>query len=297
LVLALASSPALGQTRDARGAAGLRVDVERILSSEESGGWFVDRFHYDAIYPNVLQSFCRASPEARSEVMARVAIEQEQAGDPRLLFERSGKVVTSEVEKAAHLWRMRHVLEMAQSGAEKDCPFWVQPKRGYDGRQTDRNRFTLSLETGGLLQIRHTQDNVTYGGGGVVRLLPGYGFGHVSVLAGIEFAGGAMLRQREGESGFVVNYFPAIPVLVRVHSGNWHFDFEGAAVSLFQADDGRFSHGARAGFAVGLSALRTRFIVPWAGAAIAYEHYFPGGGRPAADFVRAGLRVGFVWDP
>jgi hypothetical protein len=195
---------------------------------------------------------------------------------------------------------MRQVLEMASSGADKDCPFWVEPRRGYDGRQTDRNRFTLSLETGGLLQIRQTAGSFTYGGGGVARILPGYGFGHVSVLAGIEFAGGAMLRQREGESGFVVNYFPAIPALVRVHPSrarNWHFDFEAAAVSLFQADDGRFSYGGRAGFAVGLSALRTRFIIPWAGAAIAYEHYFPGGGRAAADFVRAGLRIGFVWDP
>lgn len=38
-------------------------------------------------------------------------------------------------------------------------------------------------------------------------------------------------------------------------------------------------------------------MIPWAGAVVAYEHYFESGGRAPADFVRAGLRVGAVFDP
>jgi hypothetical protein len=72
---------------------------------------------------------------------------------------------------------------------------------------------------------------------------------------------------------------------------------EVAAVSLFQADDFRMSYGARAGLGIGVSALRTRSFLPWAGAAIAYEHYWANADRPAAEFFRAGLRVGVVWDP
>jgi hypothetical protein len=148
------------------------------------------------------------------------------------------------------------------------------------------------------VQLRQTADTWTFGGGGYGRLLPGYGFdGHVSVLAGAEFGGGAMLRPDTSPTELVINYFPAIPVLVRFHDGGWHYDIETAPVGLFQADDSSLSLGARIGGAIGIKALRTRGVLPWAGLAIAYEHYFPSGGRERAHFLRGGLRVGLMWDP
>jgi hypothetical protein len=284
--------------RDARGASGLLADVERIVSSQESGGWFADDLEYAAMHPTMLQSICRATPAARMEALARLSEKSAKAGDARALFEKAGKKWSAKASEAASLSRQHEALRRSLAETEGNCPFWTEIKQGFDGRQTDRNRFSLNLETGGLLQVRSTVGTLTYGGGGVIRLLAGYGFGgKVSVLGGAEFAGGAMLRPRTEPSEFVINYFPAVPLLLRIHDVSWHYDLEIAGVSLFQAGDTSTSYGARVGFALGVSALRTRFVIPWAGVAVAYEHYWESGGRPPAEFFRGGLRVGAVFDP
>jgi hypothetical protein len=190
------------------------------------------------------------------------------------------------------------LLVRSIQSVESSCPFWVKPEVGFDGRQTDTNRWGLNLESGGLLQLRHTAGSWTYGGGGVGRLLVSYGFrGVFTVLAGVEVAGGAMLRPDSGASGFVINYLPALPVVLRLHDGSFHYDLEAAGVSIFQADNTHPSFGGRLGLGFGVSALRTRFFIPWAGFGVAYEHYLEGGGRSSQDFLRAGLRVGAVWNP
>ncbi len=105
-------------------------------------------------------------------------------------------------------------------------------------------------------------------------------------------------RKYGGEpTELVINYFPALPVVLRFHDVSWHYDAEIAPVSWFQADDGDFSYGVRLGGGIGVAALRTRGFLPWAGLAIGYEHYFESGGRPEAHFIRGGLRVGFMLDP
>lgn len=283
---------AQGEVEDDRGVQGILVDLERIVTSEESAGWFLDRTQITTLYPVALQTVCRATPTARAQALARLDA-RVAAEDARAIFEREG--MSSAAAQALSTQRQRDLLKAAVEGGA-DCPFWVKPEHGYSGRQTVRNRFFLTFESGGLLQLRRTEGSWTYGGGGVARLLSGYGLGRVSLMGGAEFAGGAMLKVGGGQSDFVINYFPAVPVMLRVHSVSWHYDFELAAVSLFQSSDTRFSFGTRAGFAVGLSALRTRFLLPWAGAAVAYEHYFEGHRAPQ-DFIRAGLRVGGVWDP
>lgn len=69
----------------------------------------------------------------------------------------------------------------------------------------------------------------------MIRLLGGYGFaGKATLLAGAEFAGGAMIRPGVTPSSFVVNYFPALPVVLRFHHVSWHYDLEIAGVSLFR---------------------------------------------------------------
>lgn len=290
--------PPAAEAPDERGAAGIMADVERIVVAEESSGWFLDETHITAIYPVILQTVCRATPAARRLALARAEAEVQQHGEARALFEQGGRVVSAAVSSALSRERRRDALRKAIDGAERGCPFWVTPEVGYDGRQTYRHRFLLSFESGGLLQLRQTEGRWTYGGGGLLRLLGGYGLsGRLSLLTGGEFAGGAMLRTGTANSEFVINYFPAIPLILRVHDVSWHYDFEVAGVSLFQADNARFSFGGRLGFALGVSALRTRFLIPWAGAAVAYERYFESGGRPEQNFIRAGLRIGGVWDP
>lgn len=279
-------------------AAGLVADVERVVAVEEGAGWFVDEEAFRSSTPKLLESVCRAVPEARQVARATLAARSARAGSPRALFEAEGQVVTAAVREARTEERRLHAFERALAAATRDCPYWEVPSADFRGRQTDRDRFTLSLETGGLVQLRQTDGTWTFGGGGYGRLLPGYGFGgDVTILAGPEFGGGAMLRPRTNPTELVINYVPALPVIVRFHEISWHYDVEVAPVALFQADDTAVSYGGRVGAGFGVKALRTRGVLPWAGLAVAYEHYLASGGRPQAHLLRGGLRIGLMWDP
>lgn len=291
--------PALLATSDSEGVEGLLTDLSRIVRSQESGGWFLDAEAFESIYPTLMQSVCRTTQAARAGALQVVQARAAELGDPRDLFESEGRVESGRFEAARLATRERQALEQALAGATKDCPFWVTPRAGFLGRQTDRKRFTLNVETGGNIQLRRTAGRWTFGGGGLGRILPGFGIGeHLSVLAGVEFGGGAMLRPGGGpQTEFVINYFPAIPVVLRFRDVNWRYDVEVGPVGLFQADNTRLSYGGRIGTSVGLLGLRTRNVIPWAGMAVTYEYYVDSGGRPAAHFLRGGLRVGLIWDP
>ena len=282
---------------DCEGAQGLLGDIERIIAGEESEGWFSDSEAFRAIDEPLLESVCRTTPEARAIALASLRELRRAAGDPRQLFRAAGEL-TDEAETALTLERQVMALERALARTEDECPFWLRPERGFRGLQSDRQRITISLETGGNVQLRETEGQWTFGGGGLGRVLPGYGLdGRYSVLAGVELGGGAMVRPGTSASQFVINYFPAIPLVFRTRRLTWHYDIETAAVALFQADDTRVSFGGRIGGAFGFSTLRRRNILPWAGVAIAYEHYVRSGGRAPTHFVRGGLRVGLPWDP
>lgn len=280
---------------DPRGADGLRADLERIVSSEEGSGWFLDSTHFDAVHPAVFQSVCRTSLGGRRVLLDRLEHELSEKGEPRALYAAAGNKLTSNVEEALHVQRLKASLERAMR-ASTECPFWIEPKMGFDGRQTDRNRFTLNAETGGLFQFRFANGKTTVGGGPSIRGLVGYTFQHVGFFTGVELAGGPMLRE-DDSSKVALSYFPAIPFVVRVRDVNWVYSLETGLLSTFDQENTDPTFGFRAGLGVGLMALRTRFFIPWAGVAAFYEHYFPGAGRSAAELLRGGLRVGIIFDP
>ena len=154
----------------------------------------------------------------------------------RALFSATHELNES-VELALTLERQRRALELSLSRVDAECPFWLPPVPGFKGRQSDRQRFPLSLETAGNVQLRYTESRFAFGAGGWGRIMPGYGISdRFSLLAGLEFGGGAMVRPNTGASQFIINYFPAIPVVLRVHRRTWHYDFEAAPVALFQAE-------------------------------------------------------------
>ncbi|MBX3181196.1 MAG: hypothetical protein KIT72_15045 [Polyangiaceae bacterium] len=279
-----------------RATEGLLLDLERIVAAQESSGWFLDPRELDETYPLLLESVCRTPEAARRAALTITTRRAAEVGDPEALFEAKGEA-DAEVKRALHRARARQLLELALDGAPADCPFWVRPEAGFTGRQTNYGRFTLNLETGGLLQLRQTEGLWTYGGGGTGRVLLGKNLnGPLTLLFGGEFGGGAMLKPGAQPSQFVLNYFPAIPALIRYRDGSWHYELEAAAVSLFQADNGNVSFGGRLGAGLGLWTLRTRGILPWAGLAVAYEYYPTNGGRERAHFLRGGLRIGFSFD-
>lgn len=299
LLLASASLAVTGPLRaeDAEGAAGLLDDTERLVASEEAEGWFADAEAYREIDEPMLESVCRATPEARAQALAELRREAARGGNPREMYRRTGEL-TAEIERALTLEHRVGALERALSRVATDCPFWVQPARGFRGLQSDRSRFTLSLETGGNVQLRQTESDWSFGGGGLGRILPGYGLdGRYTLLLGLEFGGGAMVRPGTSASQFVINYFPAVPFVVRSRLLTWFYDLETAPVALFQADDTNLSFGWRLGATVGFTALRRRNVLPWAGISGAYEYYWRSGGRAPAHFLRGGLRVGLQWDP
>jgi len=294
--LALWLAPLTARAQDVQGARSLLDDVARIVAAQEAEEWFSDQEALRAIESHVLASVCRATPEARAWALGGLEKRHAELGDAKALFEHDGEL-SPRAEEALTIQRRLLVLRQALKRAP-ECPFWTKPEVGFAGLQSDRRRITISIESGGNVQFRRTLSHWTFGGGGVGRLLFGYGFnGRHSLLVGPEFGGGAMLRPGTNASQFVINYFPAVPVLFRTRQLTWHYDVELAPVALFQADNTRVSFGGRIGGAFGIDALRRRNVLPWAGLALAYEYYFEGGGRAPTHFFRGGLRFGLPWDP
>lgn len=281
-----------------RQAEGLLADVERLVTAEESLGWVVDRVQLDDMYPSLLESICPTLPSAREMAHAMLQRESQALGDPFTLFQADGRQLTDRGEDALSAKRRLIALERGLEGAQRECPFWIEVDPEFEGLQTDRNRFTLNVESGGVAILRQTAGDWTLGAGGFGRVMPGYGFGGSwTLLAGGEFGGGALIRPGDETTGLVVNYFTAVPVVARLRNVAWHYDVELAPVALFQTDDLRVSYGARLGTTVGLSALYTTGVIPWAGVSLAYEYYLESGGRPQAHFIRGGFRAGLSWDP
>lgn len=282
---------------DATGAAALVDDAARLVASTEADGWFSDTEALRDVDGPMLESVCRATPDARSAADDELKRAAARAGDARRLFAASGKL-DGAVKRALTAERRSLLLAHALARAATDCPFWVRPEPAFRGLQSDRKRFTLSFETEGNVQIRATEGEWTYGGGGDGRILPGYGFdGTHTLLAGVEFGGAALIRPHSSASQFVITYLPAVPIVFRTRTLLWQYDVEAAPIALFQADDTRPSFGFRVGAGLGLLGLRKRDFLPWAGLAASYEYYARGGDRAPAHFIVASVRVGLPWDP
>lgn len=292
----LALSSRANAEDDFEGARSLLDDVARIVAAQEAEDWFTDREAMRSIEVHVLASVCRATPEARAAALAGLRRSQRELGSGEQIYRQRGEM-TSAAERALTIERRVWALEAAVA-REKECPFWVQPQRGFEGLQSDRDRFTFSVESGGNVQFRRTEKRWTFGGGGLGRLLGGWGLdGRYTLLFGGEFGGGAMLKPNTNASQFVINYFPALPLVFRTRQLTWHYDLELAPVALFQADNTRWTFGGRIGGSFAFTALRRRNVLPWAGLSVAYEHYFEGAGRGPTHFLRGGLRIGLPWDP
>jgi hypothetical protein len=287
---------ARARAADPEGASSLLEDVRRVVAAEEVDDWFADHEALQSIAEHLLPSVCRASLEAREAALAELRARHAELGDARARFAAEGEL-TEPVREALTAERRLSALEQTL-GRQAECPFWIRPEPGFHGLQSDRKRVTLSVESGGNVQFRLAARHVTFGAGGSGRLLVGWGFdGKLTLLAGPELGGSALLRPNSNASELVINYFPAVPVVFRSRKLTWHYDLELAPVALFEADNTRLSYGVRAGACLAFTALRRRNVLPWAGLALSYEYYFEGGGRPPTHFIRGGLRIGLPWEP
>ncbi len=272
----------------------LLADVQRIIVAKEEAGWFVDEEEYTDIVAILLESACRTPALARQAALSE--LERAAPGDPKRLYQEAGGL-SDEVEEALHAHRALVALRrtLARTG---ECPFFVEPSYAFEGRQTERNKWVVHLEGGGVAEAVRAGNIYGVGGGGNGRLLFGRGFGNeLSLIAGGEVGGGAELNRPGDSDQFTFKYLGAVPIVARFHDVNWLYDLEVAPVGILQGNELTLQWGARLGFGVGLTTLRARDFLPWAGVAVTVEHFFPGGGLPATQLVRGGLRVGIRWLP
>lgn len=277
--------------------AALVADLEKMVESQASLGWTIDRYELEELMPTALLSVCSAPEPTRDAVLTHLAARVEALGGPveEAFRERGGDL--GAVSELLFTSRVHALLSEAMLRAGDECPFWLRPSPSFHGLQTDAYRFTLNVEGGGLLVLHHAGDKVTFGGGGAGRLMLGRGLSaRWTVLAGAELGGHAQFEQTETETHFPISLVVAAPLVLRRHDRTWHYDLEVAGLGYFTQTDLRVSPGLRGGVLLGISALRVRSIMPWFGVGAAFEYVFPTSFRGPLWSIRAGARVGFDWD-
>lgn len=277
---------------------GLLHDLKKIVEVQQSLGWKIDKYELEEMIPDALLSVCRASEDIRSAAATEIEARVDALGGPvEDAFHRNNGSLSG-LGELMFMSRVRTLLAEATRRAPAECPFWMKPEPDFQGLQLDAHRFTLSVEGGGLFMLQHVgAGHFEIGAGGSGRLLLGRGLDeHWSLLAGPELGLGALFDQTETGTNFPIQFAAAVPVVLRHHDISWHYDFELAPVGFFTWDNLNVSYGARVGFLLGVSTLRVRRIMPWAGLGVSAEYLFANEARGALQNVRGGVRVGFDWD-
>jgi hypothetical protein len=277
---------------------GLLHDLQKIVKVQQATGWKIDRYEYEEMLPDTLLSVCAVPQSLRQSALDRLGRQIDALGGPvEEAFKRNGADL-DELSELVFVTRVRNLLHTAMQRAGSDCPFWLLPDAAFRGHQTNAHRFTLNAEGGGLVMLHLVSgEKVVLGAGGAGRLLFTRGFDtHWSLLFGAEFGGAALLAKTETGTDLPIHFVAATPLIVRHHDLTWHYDFEIAPVAFFTQDDPRVSFGGRAGGLIGLSTLRVRRIMPWAGIGGAVEYLFPSEARGPRLILKGGARVGFDWD-
>ncbi len=273
--------------------AALYRDLERIVTVRQAGGWEIDRLEVEGALSDALMSVCQVEPADRELLAGWLEQRIAAGGGPvEQAYRKRGRKL-GKVEGLLELTRIQLLLAAAMASAPADCPFWLEPRQDFAGRQVGDGRWQVSLAGGGkvLLQRRGDRDDVT--GGGAGRILLGRNFGsRLGVLAGIEGGGSADIppSQNGMSRGLVLAFDLVTPVVARFHLVNSYFEVEGGYLAHFTEEDRDMESGLHVGAAFGARALRTRWFFPGAAFAVTYERTFPDAGA-ALQLIKLGLRV------
>lgn len=279
-------------------AASLYRDLERIVTVAEAAGWHIDRLEVDAVLSEALESTCRVSPAERAALVGWLDRAIAAAGGP---VERAYQTRGRDVDRVSDLMtstRIKLVLARAVAAAPADCPFWVEPSGGFDGRQISDDRWQISLGGGGkgIYARKGGEGDLRFGGAG--RLLVGRGLGsRAALFTGLELGGsGAFPRNEEGERGaLVIGYDAVVPLVYRHTLVNSYLELEGGWLGTGTEEDTDIEHGIHLGAAFGARALRTRFFFPGAAIGASWERTFPESGAAQYSF-KIGFRAAFDID-
>ncbi len=277
----------------------LRFDLEKAVRLRQQRGWTIDRAEVEAMLPDALLSLCRVPLAARFEARAALGrMLAEAGGDPASRF-RAGERDLEVLAPALQLKRVLLLLDRAAAAAETDCPFYLEPRADFSGRQRDALGLTLHAEGGGLFSFGQRQGRYHIGGGGAGRLSVGAALTPLwHMRVGAELGGAALVDRSLNANAVQVDFLMAVPIALRRTFGPALLDLEAAFVTLGMpgySPSQRF--GGRAALLVGFSTLRVRGILPWTGAVLMVEGIAPSGGEPWLWSLRAGIRIGFSLQP
>jgi hypothetical protein len=275
-------------------------DVARVVDVRQKVGWMIDDKEIDAALSDVLPSACRVEAEARAASLTWLDAEiARRGGDPAEAWRRAGKQL-DKLDDLLLFARTRLVLARADEWVrDGKCPFWMEPKPGFDGIQVVARRWTVGAEAGGRFVVGSESGVFGYGGGGGGRLLVGYGVGErLSVFVGLEGGGSARFTNAPIGERFdlpdLLGVF-AVPVVARQTLGLSGFvEAEVGPMAFLNQVEGRLEPGLRAGFGIGGHYLRLkRGLLPRFTFAFSFDHA-PGWGAGATiTQASAGLRAGF----
>ncbi|RLB61898.1 MAG: hypothetical protein DRI90_10320 [Deltaproteobacteria bacterium] len=277
----------------------LYSDTRQVVDTRQRIGWVIDRTEYEGAAPSLLQSVCQVHLEKRIELLDWLDSRIEEEGGPaEAAYRREGEDLDA-IDELLTLERMRGALEYADALTNDDCPFWLEPDEDFDGIQTDTFRFVLLAESFGAMSLI-LRGGVQLGGGGALRILPGYGLNDRLTLAGgIEIGGSGALSGvgTDEKQEIVARPTGALPVLLRVHDDTWVYDLELAALTQYYEDSLSFPPGGRIAVGGGIKTVRIGSIMPIAVGFVAYEIEPAYRDLPVSHAFRIGTRVGIDYDP
>ena len=275
---------------------GLVFDARKIVSSQEDAGWKIDKYEIEDMMPDALLSVCRSPAAARHKALITVQKRARALGGPLAEALERGTAI-EDVPKLVRASRVEALLLEALRRASNECPLGARPDPHFAGIQTGAHRFFISGEGGGLFVGQRSNGKNDIGGGGTGRLLLGYGLNYRrTLLMGLEFGGNALFQRGNEDVNFPVQFTAAAPLVLRHHLLTFHHDLELAPIVYLTESDTRPSFGGRMGITLGVSTMRIRRIMPWAGATLALEYAMKNNYRAAVTAVKGGARVGFDWD-
>jgi len=308
VTLALAAWPTVGlavhgkaPAQDSREGLPLAVDrlvhdLERIVYVTEQSGWLIDTLEVRERLPQALASVCRANQTSRAEALAYLDLQITALGGPvEAAFDKNGRVWDGLVDLRRRS-RQRMLLVAAMEAAEEHCSFWITPSGRFLGLQGDAGRWAVHAGGGGYFSLAVRGRDLLPAGGGGGRLMLGRGTdGHWSTLFGGEWGGAGVIEDWRRTQRFDVQTYIAVPIAQRYTWSTWHIEGEFAPVVNWDLSDGIAHLGGRLGLLVGVSGIRFRTLVPWAGFGIHVQQLYTANGV-LETALRAGAQVGVMWD-
>jgi hypothetical protein len=273
-------------------------DLERQVTVAEAAGWGADRLEIAGMTEASLQSVCRVDPLARQSLIAWLDTRIAELGGPVEVAWRDRGKKLGKVEDLLLYTRIRTLLVEVDGLAPHDCPFWLEPKHPFRGRQISDGRWQLSFGGGGKGIVTRQGDvnDLRFGGAG--RLLLGRVLaGGDAIYAGGEVGANAGFPRDEfgNRSKLVIGVDVVAPVVYRRTGTNAYWEIEAGWLGHANEKDwSNFDHGIHIGFAIGARALRQRFVFPGAAVGISYERLFLDGDDLRS--VKVGARVAFDLD-